>query len=126
MLNLLPVLLDKAKKRTLSPYEFSIRWRHIRRGIEERCAGVWQEFEDVRRQASGRVSKGRVDKLLKGVSEKEIEYWKVLIICIENWLERSGGFAYLQQAQHSFETVEKLWNKRLKALKAVWEREIIS
>lgn len=126
MLNFLPVLLDKAKKRTLSPCEFSRRWHYIKLGIEERCVGVQQEFEEVRRQASGRVSKGRVDKLLKGVSEKEIEHWKVLVICIENWLERSGGFAYLQQAQHSFEVVEKLWNKRIKALKAVWEREIIS
>ncbi len=126
MLDFLPVLLDRARKRTLSPYEFSRRWRHIRLGIEERCAGVQQEFEEVRRQASGRVSKGRIDKLLKGVSEKEIEYWNVLVICIENWLERSGGAAYLQQAQHSFEVVEKLWSKRIKALKAVWEREIIN
>ncbi|MGM9998405.1 MAG: hypothetical protein ACI38Q_03265 [Candidatus Bruticola sp.] len=125
MPNFLPILLEKARTRTLSPREFSVRWHSIRRGINERCACVRREFEDMRQRASGRVSKGRVDRILRGVSEKEIEYWQLVIFCIENWLERSGSTAYLLQAQESFAIVEKLCSKRVKALKAVWEGEFI-
>ncbi|MGM9992238.1 MAG: hypothetical protein ACI376_05240 [Candidatus Bruticola sp.] len=125
MLNFLPIFLEKARTRTMSPHEFSKSWHSIRRGIDERCACVKREFEEMRQRASGRVSKGRVDRILRKVSEKEIEYWQLVVFCIENWLERSGGTAYLLQAQESFAVVEKLCTKRVKALKAVWEGEFI-
>ena len=121
MLNNIPILLERAQQKSISPHEFSLRWRALRSSVEEYCLELQHEFLQVRAQAHGCTSRAHIDKLLKRPNQRQIEALELFVFCIENWLEQRGGSAYLQRAKEAFAVAEKLWYGRIKALKAIWE-----
>ncbi|MBQ7501224.1 hypothetical protein IJT93_00715 [bacterium] len=126
MLNCLPVLLQKAVCKRITPLELSRRWGSISEEIEQRCQSLQREFDCLYAQVSGRTRRAQVEKTLRGVYRKEADSLQTLLSCMNKWIAARGGSAYLRMARESLDLAEELWRRRIKALVDLSDRLHIS